>query len=246
MIVSQFNYLQFKNLTAIPEVVHGIFTRKGGVSVAPYDSMNLSNNVGDNPAAVEENKKRILKTMGLLVSKSVVQTHSRTIHIVDTDFDETLEGDAMITQNPNILLLIKTADCQPVLLVDTKNLWVAAIHSGWRGSVQNIIGVTVEKMVAMGANPKHILAGIGPSLGPCCAEFINYKKELPEYMWPFSSKPNYFDFWKISKKQLCDSGILANNIEISNMCTCCQPELFYSYRKKKISGRFASVIGIRS
>jgi hypothetical protein len=245
-MISNLNYFQFKHLSKISNVVHAIFTRKGGVSLPPFDSLNLSLNVGDNPVSVEENKKRIQRLMGLSICKSAVQNHSKTIHIVDTNFDEKRTGDALITCKADILLLIKTADCQPVLLVDPENTIVSVIHSGWRGSVQNIIGATVHKMEEMGSNPQKILAGIGPSLGPCCAEFINYKKELPEYMWKFTSKPNHFDFWAISSKQLCDAGILENHIEIAQMCTKCQTNLFYSYRKQKVSGRFASVIGICS
>ncbi|MBF0452122.1 MAG: peptidoglycan editing factor PgeF [Candidatus Magnetomorum sp.] len=239
------NYLQFKHFSKISKIVHGIFTRKGGTSLPPFDSLNLGLNVGDDPAAVEDNKQRIIHVMGLSECKSVVQTHSRAVHVVDSQWDETLTGDALMTCHADILLLIKTADCQPVLLLDPENFIVSAIHSGWRGSVQNIIGATVEKMSELGSNPEKILAGIGPSLGPCCAEFINFQQELPEYMWSFSSKPNYFDFWAISSKQLRDAGIQPHHIEIMTICTRCRPDLFFSYRNNKLSGRFASVIGLR-
>jgi hypothetical protein len=151
---------------------------------------------------------------------------------------------ALITQRPDILLIIKTADCQPVLVADPENDRVAAIHSGWRGSVQNIIGKTIAKMVDLGTKPQNIIAGIGPSLGPCCAEFIHYQQELPRYMWSYEARPNHFNFWEISKTQLQNAGVQEKNIEISEICTKCSPDLFYSYRRKKVSGRFGSVIGI--
>ena len=191
---NQLCYYQFNHFSEMSYIVHAIFSRKGGVSRSPYNSLNLSLNVGDDKASVHENQRRIENIMGLTECKSVIQTHSRNVHIVNSKFDESLTGDALITMQTDILLLIKTADCQPILLVDPENKIIAAIHSGWRGSVQNIIEATVTKMCDLGSKPEKIFAGIGPSLGPCCAEFINYKQELPEYMWAFSVKPYFFDF----------------------------------------------------
>ena len=238
-------YYQFSNITNIQNIVHGIFTRIGGHSHTPYQSLNLSYGVGDDPIAVQRNIQRVCNVMGLSQYQSLNQTHSCTIHKIASINQDDLIGDALITEKPDILLIIKTADCQPVLLVDSDNTRVAVIHSGWRGSVQNIIGKTIAQMVDLGTNPQNILAGIGPSLGPCCAEFIHYQQELPKYMWSYEKTPNFFNFWEISKAQLQKAGVLKKNIEISNFCTKCSPDLFYSYRRKKISGRFGSVIGIK-
>jgi len=235
---------QFSNMKDMPNIVHGIFSRAGGFSHGPYQSLNLSFHVGDDPIAVKKNMLRISTAMGISQWQSLKQTHSSKIHIIERISPEPLIGDALISETPEILLIIKTADCQPVILVDPVNQSVAAIHSGWRGSVQNIIGKTVSKMVDLGTNPQNIIAGIGPSLGPCCAEFIHYQQELPKHMWPYEVKNNYFDFWEISKMQLQNEGVLEKNIEIAELCTKCCPEFFYSYRRKKISGRFGSVIGI--
>ncbi|ETR71895.1 MAG: hypothetical protein OMM_02140 [Candidatus Magnetoglobus multicellularis str. Araruama] len=241
---NQLNYYQFSHMATLPNIVHGIFTRQGGESQGNYASLNVSFNVGDDFNRVTNNLKRIVRELGLVHLQSLKQTHSCKIHVVNTSPIETMIGDALITAQPDILLLVKTADCQPVILVDPENTIVAAIHSGWRGSVQNIIGATIARMSDLGTNPKKIIAGIGPSLGPCCAEFIHFKQELPEYMWSYAVHPNYFDFWAISKTQLQNAGVCGNNIEISEICTRCHPALFYSYRRKKVSGRFASVIGI--
>ena len=238
-------YYQFKHFSKLSFINHGIFTRKGGVSKAPYDSLNIGYNVGDDPLAVQENQRRIEKIMGA-ESKSAIQTHSKKVHIVNSDWDNKINGDSLVANQANILLMVKTADCQPILLADHDNKIIAAIHSGWRGSVLNIIESTIIKMCELGSKPENIIAGIGPSLGPCCAEFINYKQELPKNMWKFSVKPDYFDFWAISKNQLIKTGIKEKNIEISKICTRCRTDLFYSYRKNKISGRFASVIGLKS
>ena len=238
------NYYQFLHIKQFPNIMHGIFTREGGSSKPPYQSLNISFNVGDDPDNVQNNTQRIVSVMGFSRWQSLKQTHSCIIHVINSCSQDLLIGDALITEEPNILLIIKTADCQPVLLADPVDNRVAAIHSGWRGSVQNIIGKTIAKMIELGTKPQNILAGIGPSLGPCCAEFIHYKQELPESLWSYASKPNYFNFWEISKTQLQNEGVFANNIESSEMCTKCCPD-FFSYRRKKISGRFGSVIGIK-
>ena len=237
-------YYQFSHIKRLPGIVHGIFTRIGGFSNDPYHSLNLSFNVGDDPIAVQNNIQHIVNTMGLSQWQSLKQTHSCKVHVIDAIIQDPLIGDALITDQPDILLLVKTADCQPVLLTDPVNHRVAAIHSGWRGSVQNIIGKTIVRMVDLGTRPQNIIAGIGPSLGPCCSEFIHYQQELPEYMWSYAVRPNFFNFWEISKSQLQNAGFLEKNIEISKMCTKCNTDTFFSYRRKKISGRFGSVIGI--
>jgi hypothetical protein len=238
-------YFQFSHIKHLTDIAHGIFTRIGGYSDFPHNSLNISFDVGDHPANVQNNIQLIHHVMGFTKYQALKQTHSCKIHVIETTSHDPLIGDALITSQSNILLIIKTADCQPVLLADPVNHQVAAIHSGWRGNVQNIIGKTIAKMIERGSKPQNILAGIGPSLGPCCAEFMHYQQELPEYMWSYAVKPNYFNFWEISKKQLQDKGVLEKNIEMSKMCTKCCNELFYSYRRNKISGRFASVIGIK-
>jgi len=240
------NYFIFSHMDQLPDIVHGIFTRTGGHSNDPYHSLNISFNVGDDPIAVQKNTQGIVDVMELSQFQTLKQTHSCKVHVIDILSRESLIGDAMITMQPDILLIIKTADCQPVLLADPIKKCVAAIHSGWRGSVQNIIGKTIARMIALGSRPQNIIAGIGPSLGPCCAEFIHYQQELPEYMWSYAVRPNYFNFWEISKMQLLNKGVLEHHIEISNICTKCCPDLFYSYRRQRLSGRFGSVIGIKT
>ncbi|MBW1984000.1 MAG: polyphenol oxidase family protein, partial [Deltaproteobacteria bacterium] len=89
-----------------------------------------------------------------------------------------------------------------------------------------------------------LIAGIGPSLGPCCAEFVNYKKEIPEAYWTYKNQDNYFDFWAVSKDQLCNAGVLPENTHLSKICTKCHTDRFYSYRGEGTTGRFAAVIGL--
>jgi len=95
-----------------------------------------------------------------------------------------------------------------------------------------------------GCHPDAILAGIGPSLGPCCAEFINYKTEIPQEFWRYKDPGDHFDFWAISYDQLLNGGVLAKHIESCQMCTRCRTDDFFSYRAEKTTGRFAAVIGM--
>jgi len=93
------------------------------------------------------------------------------------------------------------------------------------------------------SKPGNIVTGISPSLGPCCAEFVNYKDEIPEEFWKYKDDSDHFDFWAISSDQLCNAGVLKKNIYLSEICTRCNTDLFYSFRGEGTTGRFAAVIG---
>ncbi len=143
-------------------------------------------------------------------------------------------------------MAIQVADCQSVMMFDPVNKVIANIHSGWKGSIKNIIGRCIEQMNnGFGSRPADIMAGISPSLGPCCAEFMNYKTEIPGCLWQYRMKHTvYFDFWQMSMDQLIETGVQAKNIENMNICTRCNPHDFFSYRKARQTGRFACVIGM--
>ena len=157
-----------------------------------------------------------------------------------------LEGDALVTDQRSAALVIQVADCQPIILVDPVQGVVANIHSGWRGSIQNVIGETVSRMASdFSCRPENLICGIGPSLGPCCAEFIHYNEEIPASLWGYRHKGTLFDFWQMSKDQLVGAGVKEDNITLAEICTRCNPHLFFSYRGEKCAGRFAAVVGIR-
>jgi hypothetical protein len=123
---------------------------------------------------------------------------------------------------------------------------VANIHSGWRGSIGNIIGCTLQKMTAaFGTSAGDLVAGIGPSLGPCCAEFVHYRKEIPRSLWSYKNTDHHFNFWAISHDQLCEAGVSTEHIFASKLCTRCHTDRFFSYRGEGTTGRFAAVIGLR-
>jgi len=166
--------------------------------------------------------------------------------IYGIESERTFEADAIVTDIPGKLLVIQVADCQSVLIYDPVQKVAANVHSGWRGSIKNIIGCTLKVMEnSFGCRSCDIVAGIGPSLGPCCAEFVNYKNEIPEPFWKYKNDNNYFDFWSISRDQLCEAGVLLENVELSQMCTKCDLERFFSYRGEGTTGRFAALIGLK-
>lgn len=155
-------------------------------------------------------------------------------------------GDALVTDVPKQNIAIQTADCQAVLLYADDRGAIANVHAGWRGGITDILGKTVRIMVErFGCSPANIHAGIGPSLGPCCAEFIHYRREIPTRFWGYKDEKDHFDFWAISRDQLREAGVPAENIMNSGLCTRCRTDLFFSYRGEGTTGRFAAVIGLR-
>ncbi len=242
------SYFCFEKLSEFSEIKHGVFTRKGGVSSGVCEGLNVGIVPDDYDRNVRKNRELILKTFDGNYIVSTKQTHSKDVFTAKEEFDtgKGIEADASITDQKGACLLIKTADCQAVILYDPVKKVIGNIHSGWRGSVANIIGETVSKMVKeFGSNPENIIAGIGPSLGPCCAEFKNYRDELPEKYWKYHTENNHFDFWQISIDQLLDSGLFDENIEKSDICTKCNPDLFYSYRYENNTGRFGTAVMIK-
>jgi YfiH family protein len=238
-------FLAFPNLKRFPEITHKIFTRQGGCSHTPYHTLNIGFGVGDQAHCVRKNRRIISNALDQGDLVFIRQTHGKKVRIV-TEAKVALTGDALITRIKNKLLVIQVADCQPVLLYDPQLKVVANVHSGWRGSIQNILANTVRVMhKTYGCEPRGLIAGIGPSLGPCCAEFINYKTEIPQPFWRYKNSADCFDFWHISQDQLCRAGVLKENISISGLCTRCNPNLFFSYRGERITGRFAAVIGLK-
>lgn len=250
-------YLTFKILSEVPGLTHGIFTRHGGVSSPPYDSLNASWSNGDSPESVRENFYRINSALGFQKLVTSRQVHGDRINFISEDVLSVSEirpplliapsGDALATSLPGVGLVIKIADCQSIFLVDPETRILANIHCGWRGSVQNIARKTVDYLrQRFGCNPGRLLAAVGPSLGPCCAEFRNYRDELPPELWSFQVRPEFFDFWAITRHQLTSAGIAPENIEIAGRCTVCEKTDFFSYRGERAKGRMAAVIGWRA
>jgi YfiH family protein len=148
----------------------------------------------------------------------------------------------MITDLPLVALMVKQADCQAVILFDPEKGVVSNAHCGWRGNVHNILDSVVGRMKSeFGCRKADLLAAIGPSLGPCCAEFVNHEKEFPAEFRRFMVREGYFDLWEISRWQLLEAGLKEDRIEVANICSRCRTDMFFSYRAEGITGRFATV-----
>ena len=248
------SFYRFNNLSQFPGIDHGIFTRKTGHSQPPFASLNISNGLGDDENTVARNRSIIAGIMGADEMICLNQVHGCDIAVLGShpqaDHHPANPGpitaDAAVTDLPGNYLLIQVADCQSVLMYEPVRQVVANVHSGWRSSIGNIIGRTVEAMEQdFKCRPDRILAGIGPSLGPCCSEFIHYKTEIPAELWHYKDSVNHFDFWSLSVDQLTNAGVPAENVESSQMCTRCRTDEFFSYRAEKTTGRFAAVIGLK-
>lgn len=226
------------------------FGRSGGVSRDQFASLNVSWDLGDDPQHVAVNRQRVKQLMQAEILVSSEQIHQDKVYVVHDDLQTDVEVngfDALITARRNTILMIQQADCQAVLLHDPVTPAIAAIHCGWRGSVLNIIGKTVHILQQQFATrPANLHAYIGPSLGPCCAEFIHYRQELPESFYRFQLNRCHFDFWAISTEQLISAGLNERKINIYRQCTSCS-EQYFSYRRacrtgNGITGRHCSVI----
>jgi len=246
-------YFKFHLLAGLPGLVHAIFARVGGHSPRPFESLNVGLNSADAAVNVASNRSLVAEAFNtrkpLLFPNQVHGTD--VVGLKKTDERDCLRlapdttADALITDIAGLHLAIQIADCQAVVLYDPVRAVVANVHSGWRGSIENIIGTTIRKMQSdFDCRAADIYAAVSPSLGPCCSEFINYQSEIPEKFWCYRDSRNFFNFWAITRDQLAAAGIRQEQMEFSGICTKCNEHLFFSYRKKHPTGRFAAVIGL--
>ena len=240
-------YFRYPSLSRYTQLVHGTFTRQGGASSPPYDFLNTSYDVGDLPRNVTSNLTIIKNALGANHLIFMNQSHGNGIFVFRPEHIdrkvETPSVDAVITDTPNIAILVKQADCQGVIIFDPEKRVVANVHCGWRGNVKNILANVVTQMKHnFGCKGHNLLATIGPSLGPCCAEFVGHEKIFPTNFEGFMVHENYFNLWAISEWQLLNAGLRQEHIEISSICTRCRTDLFFSYRGEGKTGRFGSVV----
>jgi YfiH family protein len=238
-------YYAFENLSAIPSLRHAVLTRRGPGG-AEW-TMSFSSPAGGGLAA--ESLRAVERAFGTGPVSIIGQVHGDEALLLEPGEvygpkspEEMREGYDAIIGTRGQTLMVRLADCQGIILADPERGLVAAVHSGWRGSALNIAGKAVARLAGMGSSPNRILAGIGPSLGPCCAEMVNYRKELPPGLWAFKAdKPDHFDFWAMTRHQLERAGVPSENIETAGICTKCHPD-FYSYRRGD-AGRFGILAG---
>ncbi|NGX39843.1 MAG: Laccase domain protein YfiH [Chlamydiae bacterium] len=219
-------WLEFSLLQPYPEVVHGVFLRHGL-------------DMGD-----KANRKRACGALGLSSYVFCEQVHGSEVFRMEDDPPMT-PYDGLVTERKEVGLLIKHADCQAAIFYDPVKQVIGNVHCGWRGNVQNIYQKTVERFSCLfDSSPEDLLVCISPSLGPLSAEFVNHERELPKAFAPFQVKPNYFDFWAISRMQLEAAGVLPDHIEVAGLCTFAEEAKFFSHRRDKKTGRNATVISL--
>ncbi len=250
-------FYQFESLSASSDLIHGIFARLGGVSRPPFAALNLGRGVGDAPAAVEENYLRIARTLGVRPTSFVTgyQVHSDHVVVVTDDMAGQLlpATDALVTQVTQVTLTLRFADCVPILLFDPVQRAIGVVHAGWKGTLNRIAGKTVRAMeTAFGSRPADVLAGIGPSIGPCCYEVGRDVVEQVEAVFGdtrglLQAKPNartHLDLWAANRRVLADEGVRA--IEVGGLCTSCHKDEFFSHRGEAgITGRFGAFVALR-
>lgn len=247
-------FFQFDLLANQPGLIHGVSTRGVSPGASPAPGLNLALNGSDGPAGeARANLARLEKALALNPLVGARQTHGRRLLTVTgaaaRRFRESGRPpwgyDALAASEAGVDLLVRLADCQGLILYEPARRVLALVHSGWRGSVRNIIGHTVAELARRyQARPGAMLAGLSPSLGPCCAEFKNYRRELPEPFWEFKDERDHFDFWAISRRQMLEAGLRAENIEIAGLCSKCHND-FFSYRGGDHQSRFGLMGGMR-
>lgn len=247
--------------------VHAISTRLGGVSRPPYDTLDLALHVGDEAAAVRENRGLFARSLGLDARRIVTpeQVHGDVVACVDEQdagrgsqsYDDCIkETDALITDTPGLPLMLCFADCTPIVFLDPEKRAVGIAHGGWKGTVQSIAAKTLARMTeAFGTQPRDVLVGIGPSIGPCCyevgaevaARFCAAFPYAEELLLHETDGHVHLDLWEANRQQLLRSGVPEDNIEVAGECTCCRHAWYYSYRADQgKTGRIAALISLRS
>ncbi|AOS41130.1 laccase [Pseudomonas brassicacearum] len=221
-----------------------VTTRAGGVSLAPFDSLNLGDHVGDDPVAVAENRRRLTDQFAITPAW-LQQVHG--IAVVEADPAQVAAADASWTDTPGIACTAMTADCLPVLFCNRAGTRVAAAHAGWRGLANGVLEATLDSL-AVPAD--EILAWLGPAIGPQAFEVGPEVREafiaqLPQAAQAFTASPNagkfLADIYALARLRLAARGVTA--VYGGGLCTVTDPR-FFSYRRKPRTGRFASLIWI--
>ncbi|MEU4803300.1 peptidoglycan editing factor PgeF [Actinosynnema sp. NPDC023587] len=226
-----------------------VTTRQGGVSRAPYESFNLGDHVGDDPAAVTANRRRLAEGLGLAPDRLVwlEQVHGRTVQVVDGPQAEPLEAtDAVVTATGNLALVVLTADCVPVLLGDPEAGVIAAVHAGRVGARVGVVPAALEAMRSLGAEPARVEVLLGPAVCGQCYEVPAAMRDDVEKHLPGSAAKSRagrpaLDLRAGIWQQLADAGV--GRIGVDPRCTVEEKDLF-SHRRDPGTGRLAGAIWI--
>lgn len=254
MILNNKNGVEFYTFKSFDEtglVNHMFSTRRGGVSEGCFESLNLSFGRGDEPEKAMENFRRAAKAIGGDIDDIVMarQIHETAIRLTGSydkgrgvSRDRYPDGyDGLMTNESGVMLVTLHADCVPLYFLDTVNKAIALSHAGWRGTVNSMALRTLEKMKsAFGTEPGNVMAGIGPAISFCCFEAGNEVRDEFLAKLPFSAefiRPSenegkcYIDLKAVNRRILTDAGVPENNIEVSEECTKCREDMFFSHRR---------------
>ena len=250
-------YYSFESLSG--EVTQGIFTRRGGVSSAPWDSLNVGSTVGDDAAHVRENRARLFAALDRPAASifDAWLVHSDDVLSADSPrgADEPpMKADIILTDKPSVSLFLRFADCVPIFFHDPQRRVVGLAHAGWLGTVRGAARAAIEKMRSRyGCNAADIRACIGPSIGPDHYE-IGADVEArvrqafgnqAEHLLAWRDGVTYFDLWKANRIQLQAMGV--REIEVSGVCTACGLDDWFSHRAERgKTGRFGALIALRA
>ena len=259
-------YFTFPQLGAQPGFVHGFSSRIGGVSQNEFAEMNLSFSRGDDPERVKENYRRIASAIGFDDEKLVCSDQTHTNHVREVTEEDCGKGylrprdytdvDGLVTNEPGVVLATFFADCVPLYFIDPEHRAIGLSHSGWKGTVSDIAGVTVRMMrEKYGSRPEELLAAIGPSICQDCYEVSEdvieqVRESYREELWPelFYRKENgryQLNLWEACRQNMLRAGLRPEHIEVTDVCTCCNPDLLFSHRASHGKrGNLAAFLGI--
>lgn len=248
--VNSLKLLNFENMSRHVSIGHFISTRTGGCSGSHWKSLNLSFTVGDQDDRVVNNRSALADALNLPADcmTAAKQVHGCNVKVVSResrgrgafDHQDAINGaDALLTDVPGICLMVLLADCVPIFMYDPSKRVVGVVHAGWKGTLQMIAQKAVAAFQgAFGSLPQDIVAGIGPSIGPCCfkvgPEVIAQVEDVfgtkEGYVTRENRQGGYLDLWTTNSRQLLEAGLQEKNVEVAGLCTCENTDQFFSHR----------------
>jgi len=256
--------IRFLQFTALADegLVHGFSLRQGGVSLPPYEELNLGLHVGDDPGFVRENRNRLAAALGYVPENVVTcrQVHGTVIRRVGVkqrslghlNYADALPGtDGLITLEPHVVLMAHAADCTLLFFYDPEAHCIGLAHAGWRGAVAGMGSRMVEAMCQCGCRRENLRVVLSPSIGPCCYQVGSEVVEavpgrFRQQVLQQAGNSFYLDLPGLQVLDLLEAGIKESNLFRSSYCTHCRTDLFYSYRAAGgLTGRMAGIISMK-
>jgi polyphenol oxidase len=225
-------------------------TRMGGLSQGPYGEGNISFEVGDDPERVSANRTALLDELGVAKWREVKQVHGPAMVFDPEPSDpgtaDEVEADGLGTATSGLALVIKTADCEPILLAHTSGKCIAALHAGWRGVRMGFPASGVRDFCDhYGLSPRDVMAVRGPGIGPGASEFVNFDQEWGDaFRGYYDEVGKTVHLWRLTRDQLLSAGLSPDNIFSLDFCTHDMTETFFSFRRESVCGRQANLIWI--